>query len=115
VSRGWQTSWDGDWRIQGGDGEIHWAENEVDVLPTSVFTSVFVPGARETRGRLAVDLLPMGLEDRHGSLHEFAMAIQEDRLAETSGEDNLKTLATVLATRLSIERHAPVTLEEVLS
>jgi predicted dehydrogenase len=115
VSRGWQTSWDGDWRIQGDEGEIHWAENEVNVLPTSVFTSVFVPGARETRGRLAVDLLQMDAEDRHASLREFAHALAENRPAETSGDDNLKTLATVLATRLSIERRVPVTLEEVLS
>ena len=115
VSRGWQTSWDGDWRIQGEDGEIHWAENEVDVLPTSVFTSVFVPGARESRGRLMVDLVAMDVEDRHASLHEFAVSIHQDREAETSGADNIKTLATVLATRLSIERRTPVTLEEVLS
>ena len=27
VSQGWQTTWDGDWRIQGSEGELHWADN----------------------------------------------------------------------------------------
>ncbi len=103
VSQGWQTTWDGDWRIQGTEGEIHWANNRVEVLPTSVFTSVFVPGAREAEGRLSVDLLPLPVEDRLAVLRDFASAIRDKRPPVTSGRDNLRTLATVLATRASIE------------
>lgn len=115
VSQGWQTTWDGDWRIQGREGEIHWANNQIHILPASVFTSVFVPGAREQDGRLSVDLLPMEVEDRLATLREFHDAIAESREPHTSGTDNLRTLATVLAARLSIERGEPVTLAEVLS
>lgn len=115
VSQGWETSWDGDWHIQGSEGEIHWAENRVDLKPKSVFTSVFVPGARESGGRLSFDLVPLHLEDRLATLGEFHAAIAEGREAETSGRDNINTLAMVLATRLSIERGETVTLAEVLS
>jgi predicted dehydrogenase len=115
VSQGWQTTWDGDWRIQAREGEIHWKDNQIRLLPTSVFTSVFVPGARERDGWLDVDLIPMDVEDRLATLREFARAIAEKREPLTSGADNLRTLTTVLATCLSIERGEPVTLAEVLS
>lgn len=114
VSQGWETTWDGDWRIQGTEGEIHWAENRIEVSPKSVFTSVFLSGAKEAHGRLDFDLLPLELEDRLASLHEFHQAIAAKRPPATSGEDNLHTIATVLATRLSIERGETVTLAEVL-
>jgi predicted dehydrogenase len=115
VSQGWQTTWDGDWRIQGTEGEIHWAENRVSLLPESVFTSVFLPGARERQGRLDFDLLPMDAEDRLATLAAFQAAVTSGEEAETSGADNLRTLAMVLAVRLSVERVETVTLEEVLS
>jgi len=115
VSQGWQTTWDGDWRIQGTEGELHWSDNRVTLLPKSVFTSVFVPGAREAQGRLGFDLEPMESEDRLASLASFHAAVVSGSEAETSGSDNLKTLATVLAARLSVERGETVTLAEVLS
>jgi predicted dehydrogenase len=115
VSQSWQTTWDGDWRIQGSEGEIHWADNAISLSPKSVFTSVFVPGAREAGGRLNFDLLPMAAEDRLATLAAFHHAISHNEEPETSGVDNLRTLATVLAARMSVERNETVTLEEVLS
>ena len=114
VSQGWETTWDGDWRIQGAKGEIHWSNNAISLKPKSVFTSVFAPGAREVDGLLDFDLLPMDAEDRLGTLAAFQRAVSHGEEAETSGVDNLKTLATVLAARLSIERNETVMLEEVL-
>jgi predicted dehydrogenase len=115
VSRGWQTTWDGDWRIQGTDGELHWADNAVSLSPQSVFTSVFLPGAREREGKLVFDLDPMEAEDRLATLAGFHDAIASGEEAETSGADNLMTLATVLAARLSVERGETVTLAEVMA
>jgi predicted dehydrogenase len=115
VSQGWQTTWDGDWRIQGSEGELHWSDNNISLAPKSVFTSVFVPGAREAAGRLNFDLLPMDAEDRLATLAAFHHGINHNEEPETSGADNLKTLATVLAARLSVERQETVTLQEVLS
>ena len=115
MAQGDDTTWDGDWRIEGTEGELRWTDNTVTLKPTSVFTSVFVPGAREAGGRLVFDLVPLTAEDRHGSLASFREAILAGRDGETSGDDNLKTLATVLAARLSVERGEMVTLQEVLS
>lgn len=115
VSRGWETTWDGDWRIQGVDGEIHWADNRVSLRPESVFTSVFQSGAREREGRLEFDLDLLEREDRLAALEIFRRAVEAREEPETSGRDNLKTLATVLAVRQSIERGEPVTLKEILS
>jgi predicted dehydrogenase len=115
VSRGRDTTWDGDWRIEGTEGELHWADNRVLLKPQSVFTSVFVPGAREEHGSLAFDLLDVEAEDRHASLAAFREAVLTGEDGETSGLDNLRTLATVLAVRTSIERGETVSLDEVLS
>jgi predicted dehydrogenase len=52
---------------------------------------------------------PIELPDRLGSLAELAAAIREGREPETSGQDNLRSLALVLAaiesarTRLAVE------------
>jgi predicted dehydrogenase len=115
VSQGWETTWDGDWRIQGGDGELHWANNAVALKPKSVFTSVFLSGAREADGRLGFDLDEVISEDRLGSLAAFHAAIVTAVDAETSGADNLNTLATVLAVKTSIERGETVTIAEMLA
>jgi predicted dehydrogenase len=115
VSQGWETTWDGDWRIQGSKGELHWADNTVLLQPKSVFTSVFLPGAREANGRLGFDLDVLASEDRLASLAAFHAAVVGDSEAETSGTDNLKTLATVLAARISIERREKVTIAEILA
>lgn len=115
VSRGWETTWDGDWRIQGEAGELHWAENSIEFRPESVFTSVFQPGAREVSGRLAFDLDPLEAEDRTATLAAFRKAIDDDVEPETSGHDNLRTLATVLAVRESINRNEAVRIDEILA
>lgn len=114
VSRGWETTWDGDWRIQGTDGEIKWADNKVVYKPSDLFKSVFMEGALESQGELAVDLLQLPSEERWASLEEFANAIHQDREPETSGADNLKSLAMVLAANLSVKLGRPVAIEEVL-
>jgi predicted dehydrogenase len=115
VSQGWQTTWDGDWRIQGSEGELHWSDNSISLVPKSVFTSVFLPGAREAGGKLDFDLLSMDAEDRLATLAAFHHSVSYNEEPETSGADNLKTLATVLAARLSVERNETVTLQEILS
>lgn len=114
VSRGWETTWDGDWRIQGDDGEIHWADNRVAVKPINLFKTVFMKGAVESEGRLIVDLVPMEEEERWASLAEFAKAIREDREPETSGRDNLKSLAMVLGAVESAKTGKKIYLKDML-
>lgn len=115
VSRGWETTWDGDWRIQGDGGEIHWANNVVTVKPHDIFKSVFLPGALEKEGFMHAELIGMEVEERLGSLFEFYNAIVENRQPETSGEDNLISMAMVIGATLSAKTGRTVTMDEVLN
>jgi predicted dehydrogenase len=80
-----------------------------------VFQSVFRPGARENEGKLDVDLAELACEDRAASLAEFTAALKEGRPPLTSGADNLRSLAMILAARRSAEIGRKVTLAEVLA
>lgn len=115
VSRGWETTWDGDWRIQGDGGEIWWSQNAVAVKPHDLFKTVFLEGALEKEGWLHMDLLSLPAEERQASLLEFAQAIRENREPQTSGRDNLNSLAMVLGAIKSADLGRPVTMDEVLS
>jgi predicted dehydrogenase len=115
VTQGVQTTWDGDWYIQGDLGEIHWARNEVTARTADIMKEVYFKGTREREGVLAADLVRLPAEDRAYVLIEFASAIREKREPETSGEDNLRTLAMVIGACRSIEQQRPVRLEEVMN
>ncbi|MBA2514800.1 MAG: Gfo/Idh/MocA family oxidoreductase [Solirubrobacterales bacterium] len=97
CSTGAETTWDGEWDIQGERGGILWRQNQVRLSFTSVFDTVFLPGAHERDGTMDVDLDPVPLEERAGVLGELHAALDEERVPETHGRDNLRSLALVLA------------------
>nr|MDQ2802187.1 hypothetical protein [Pseudomonadota bacterium] len=100
--------------IQGSGGEIHWADNRVVILPNDVFTSVFIPGARETEGRILADLVELEHEDRAASLAEFAQALAAGRPPQPSGRDNIRSLAMVLGARQAASTGALVRIADIL-
>jgi predicted dehydrogenase len=114
VSQGWETTWDGDWRIQGDGGEIHWANNEVVIRPTDLFKTVFMKGAVERNGTLQVHLVPMEVEERWAVLAEFAASILENREPETNAVDNLKSMAMVLGALQSVKTGRPTLIDDIL-
>ena len=114
VSRGWETTWDGEWRIQGSEGEILWKNNQVILHPADLFVSVFQDGAVEKEGDLYFDLKPMKQEERLASIAEFAAAILEDREPETSGADNLYSLAMVIGAKYAARTGEVVEVEDML-
>jgi len=114
VTKGVETTWDGDWYIQGDLGEIHWARNEVTARTDDVMKEVYFEGVREKGGVLDADLVDLPVEDRPYVLVEFANAIRAGRDPETSGEDNLKTLAMVFGACRSLELKRQVTIEEIM-
>jgi predicted dehydrogenase len=114
CSWGRHTTWDGDWEIQGERGAIRWADNRVEVRFASLFDTVFLPGALEREGVMQVELDRVALEERPGSLGEFAAALREGRRAETDARDNLRSLALVLgAVESAGNRGATVDLNEL--
>jgi predicted dehydrogenase len=114
VTQGRVTTWDGEWCIQGDGGEINWERNEVTFRVTNLLNEVHTKGALETHRKLKADLIELPAEDRSGCLLELANAVNEDRKPETSGMDNLNTLAMVVGACRSIELNRKVTMEEVL-
>lgn len=97
VSHGRHTTWDGEWDIQGTRGGLLWTNNRVEVRLASLFDTVFMPGALEREGIMEVQLDEVDLEERLGTLAEFASAIEEGRSAETNAQDNFNSMALVLA------------------
>lgn len=89
VSRGRETAWDGDWRIQGPQGAVVWREDRIALVkPDEEFP---IPPA------------VMPATDRRGSLHEFMRCVASGDEPETSGADNLKTLAMLFGALESIK------------
>jgi predicted dehydrogenase len=86
------TPWAGEWEMEFEGGRVFWtSRGDEGVLKDRVVV--------RRRGRAArVVALPAASRiDRAGTLTEFAAAIAEGREPETSGRDNLRTLALTLA------------------
>lgn len=96
VSRAHETTWDGDWELQGPRGSMRWAHNRIEVRYASPFDTVFMAGALERGGVMHVELDRLAHEERAGVLDELAGAIEETRDPETNARDNLRSLALVL-------------------
>jgi len=109
VSLGWETTWDGDWRIECSHGEIHWKRNGGSLLNNIV--KVKLNGIRDAFEERLVSTF---LEDRAYSLYEFAKAIRQDREPETNGEDNLKSLAMVFAAMKSAKSGKQIPIQDYL-
>lgn len=121
ISQGWETTWDGDWRIECTGGEIHWCDNEVNAIVQNPVNAVFQKGMIEKsfygnadKGILKAELISMPYEDRAYSLYEFFEAIEQDREPETSGKDNIKSLALVLLAVESCEKGKRINIKDML-
>lgn len=97
VSRGRQTTWDGAWFIDCEYGQIEWAGNRVRVRPEEIYYTVHLEGFLERDGWMEAELLSDFAEDRAFSLEEFDRCLDEDREPETSGRDNLRSVALTYA------------------
>lgn len=92
ISKGFQTTWEGIWRIQCEEGSIH-----LDDLGQGY--GVYLVNSSQSVTKIP-NLVP-DLEGIHGVLREFADSIRENREPKISGRDNLHTLAALIATSTS--------------
>ena len=97
VSRGQATPWAGEWSMECSGGAIAWTSREDSSSQHlgEVADSVLVRRTSETAHSLMLPTLPA--VDRLGSLRAFADAISSGREPESSGRDNLGTLALMSA------------------
>src|SRR5262249_38883401 len=104
---GRETSWNGDWELAGSRGRATGTGGVQAALRGTV--AVQRDGRMRRRARLPV--LPA--LDRLGVLEEARRAIRAGDEPECSAEDNLRTLAAVLAVARSTEERRPVRIEEI--
>jgi predicted dehydrogenase len=105
ISQGPTTNWCGEWRMDCERGQIAWTGR--GELPEKVHM-------RPAQGRPhAVRLPTLDLVDRHGSLQAFVQSLENHTTPESSGRDNLNTLALMLAAIQSAEIGQPVTINVI--
>lgn len=94
ISRGPQTAWAGEWSMEFEHGELWWT-SRADRADRGVGDAVRL---RSTDGEVRELPLPrLDRTDRAGSLTEFQAAVRAGRTPETSGRDNLNSLAMTYA------------------
>ena len=105
ISAGMSTRWGGEWHMDFRRSEVVWTSRGDE---SSEAEEVWLrPRGGESK---AVALPRMRRLDRWGTLSEFASAVREGREPESSGRDNLGSLALMAATVESATRHQPVLL-----
>lgn len=105
LSRAPRTAWAGEWSIQGSDGELWFTSRSGE--PSAV------EGDRVTLRRTqddeaeVVELPTMQHTDRQGGLQAFARSVLGGPAPETSGRDNLRSLAVMEAAQRSAASGLP--------
>ena len=107
VSTGPQTNWAGEWHMECEQGELVWTSR--GALPESV---MLYPRGEPVQ-HIALPKVPQN--DRHGSLVAFVKAVRTGQEPESSGRDNIKTLALMLACVEAASSGLPVSLTDILS
>ncbi|MGB7158680.1 MAG: Gfo/Idh/MocA family oxidoreductase [Tepidisphaeraceae bacterium] len=105
-ARGQTTGWSGTWRMQCAEGSIHLEGDRVSVARSQRW------GKDASNVHVANDDLALAGQAR--LLHDFANAIHTGKPAETSGEDNLWSFATVIAGVISAKEKRTVDVRELI-
>jgi predicted dehydrogenase len=106
VSPGPKTCWSGEWHMECAEGEIVWTSRDDRDDTASDHVTIRPIGKRAYQVRLPA----LELTDRRGSLQAFVQAVQTGQEPESSGRDNLQSLALMYAAVESATTHAPVSL-----
>lgn len=105
-AKGRATSWSGNWRLQCSDGALHMENDKVLVSKSETWM--------KNQTVEEVPLQAPEFESIHGTLHDFAESIRSGTDAQTSGADNIHSLATVFAAVKSAREKRSVELSELL-
>lgn len=103
VSPAPKTGWSGEWHMECAGGEIEWTSRN---MPEPDSVTVRPLGKRTQR----IKLPDYPLTDRHGSLNAFLQAITSGQEPESSGRNNLKTLALMFTAIESAVSEKPINL-----
>ncbi|HPO13154.1 MAG TPA: Gfo/Idh/MocA family oxidoreductase [Candidatus Hydrogenedentes bacterium] len=101
VSTGWETEWNADWRIEGSKGVLLLDRNEL----------FFSQNPEERR---PVPLVRMPRTHQAYLLEDFRTALDTGREPETSGRNNLNSLATTHAVVRAVQEKRRVAVRELI-
>ncbi len=105
-AKGFTTAWPGNWRLQGSEGSLHFENEKIRVVRSDRWFE------NQTIEDVVVPVTEV--KSQHETLHRFAEAIRTGVPGETSGEDNINSLAIVVAAMKSIRENREVSLSEIL-
>jgi len=109
ISRGRQTPWGGEWRLEGDVGALEWA-SRTDTTAPDTFRLLTASGAARP-----IALPKLAAIDRAGSLAAFVQAVRSGTEPETSGRRNLGTLVLSIAAIRSATERRRVAIAELLA
>jgi predicted dehydrogenase len=95
CSEGQMTAWDSAWRLVGNSGTVTWDGNET--FHAQAIKPDGKKGFHSELETLPVPLVPLAASNHHGVMLEFVTALKQGRTPETDCEDNIQSLAMVLA------------------
>ncbi len=101
ISRGWETDWNGDWRIEGEKGVLMLEKGEV-----------FFADKPSSRRKLPCCTFPK--THQAWLIDAFAESLDKKREPETSGRNNLNSLAAVHAAALAARERRRIAISEIL-
>ncbi len=110
VSTAPKTPWAGEWHMEGEKGEIIWTSRGDGDLAHGDDDAVVLRLLNQDDTQ-TIALSDIGPLDRSGSLAAFVHAVRTETVPETSGQDNLKTLALMFAAVESARTGLPVNLK----
>ena len=109
ISRGRQTPWGGEWRLEGDAGALEWASRTDTTAPDTLRLLTASGAARP------IALPTLAAVDRAGTLAAFVEAVRSGSEPETSGRRNLPTLALTIAAIRSATERRRVAISELMA
>lgn len=109
ISRGRQTPWGGEWRLEGDGGALEWASRTDTTAPDTLRLLTASGAARP------IALPKLAAVDRAGTLAAFVQAVRSGTEPETSGRRNLGTLALSIAAIRSATERRRVAISELMA
>ena len=109
ISRGRQTAWGGEWRLEGDAGALEWT-SRTDTTAPDTLRLLTTSGAPRP-----IALPTLAAVDRAGTLAAFVQAVRSGAEPETSGRRNLGTLALSIAAIRSATERRRVALSELMA
>ena len=101
VSRGWETDWNANWRFEGEKGVLLMEDSRV-----------YFTDRQNTRRKVA----PAAFPKTHQAwlIDAFAECLEKNREPETSGRNNLNSLATTHAVACAVRQRRRIEVREIL-